>query len=100
MEGTATGVEAACPANSPRAVAAAPGKETHMAGPVNLKGSFDTYLRNAMITLTQFQSRLGIERTRPTVWSKQQADDLKLLFDGVSHIVNAVSELAAQVRDD
>ena len=71
-----------------------------MADSVKLKGSFDLRLRDAGANLQQFSRRLDIERARPTVWSKQQLDDLKLLYDGVGNLANALSELAAQVRDD
>ena len=71
-----------------------------MAGPVQLRRSFDPLLSAAGVKLNQFGSRMTIERARPTVWSKEQLEDLKLLFDGIGHLANALSELAGRVRDD
>ena len=64
--------------------------------PVLLK-DFDVHFQNAGALVDKFYPRLAAQ---PKVWTPRQAEDLKLLADAVSSLWDAVSEMAAQVRDD
>lgn len=66
---------------------------------VLLKG-FDKNFKKADEMLGKFDSRMFLEGTKPTVWTKQQVEDLKLLAAAMSSLWEAISEMANQVRDD
>jgi len=64
--------------------------------PVLLK-DFDVVFNKASALLDKFYPRLAAQ---PKVWTPRQAEDLKLLADAVSSLWDAVSEMAARVRED
>jgi hypothetical protein len=71
-----------------------------MPQPIKLKGDFDRRLKFAFDTYDKVMGRIEMENARPTVWSKKQAEDLRLIRDCLDHILNCLSEFAGAARDD
>jgi hypothetical protein len=66
---------------------------------VILKG-FDTHRQKAVELLQKLDNRMFLESSNPSVWTKQQVDDLKLVTLAMFSLLNGLSEIANQVRDD
>jgi hypothetical protein len=62
--------------------------------------NFDVQFRKANALLDRLDARVASESSSPKVWTKEQAADLMLVDDVFTILLNAVSELAARVRDD
>jgi hypothetical protein len=62
--------------------------------------NFDTHFRKSGALLERFFLRLDLETGTPKVWTKDQLADLRLLADSLTTLGDAVSEIAARVRDD
>ena len=71
--------------------------------------NFDTVLKKTDEKLNQFEKELNHNRVawatqgasiRQGTWTKDQIDDLRILFDAVDNLRSAVAEMAARVRDD
>jgi hypothetical protein len=67
--------------------------------PVLLK-DFDVAFKKADGFLSQFDHRLDLESANPKVWTKKQVEDLKVVAAALASLEDAISEMAARVRDD
>ena len=57
-------------------------------------------LKDALNNLSKGQNKLSRERERPQAWSKQQVEDMFDVWNTIADILDALSLLSAQVRDD
>jgi len=71
-----------------------------MPASIQLKGNFDRLLRESYDALKSLKHRVELEWARPKMWTKEQIDFLDDLAQSVSRLHSAVTELAAQARDD
>ena len=62
--------------------------------------SFDPRFKVAQTLAEKTRKRIDLESANPTVWTKDQLDDLRDFVNSLINLMNAVSEMAHQVRND
>jgi len=67
---------------------------------VRLKGGFDSDLRVSRELADKIAVQIKLERAKSTAWTSQQLDTLNDIQVALSMLINCITYIALQIRDD